>query len=133
MLNTAIRQPLQRQRAWHVAQPLVEDWMNAAAALLIGTHDFATFGRATTGESTVREVYSAEWLRDGEMLLFRIGANGFLNRMVRSIVGSLKMVGSGRWSNEEFAAAMEARERKRSATAAPAHGLYLVTVEYNND
>jgi tRNA pseudouridine38-40 synthase len=52
--------------------------------------------------------------------------------MVRSIVGSLKAVGSGQWTLAAFAAALAARERKWSATAAPAHGLYLVSVEYDN-
>ena len=66
------------------------------------------------------------------MLIFGICANAFLHRMVRSIVGSLRWVGSGKWSIDEFVDALEACDRKRSATAAPAHGLYLVSVEYDN-
>ena len=132
ILNAPVRQPLLRQRAWHVAQPLDLDRMNEAANLLIGVHDFATFGRATVGDSTIREVYSAAWRREEEMLHFHICANAFLNRMVRSIGGSLKMVGSGKWSKDDFADALASRERKRSATAAPAYGLYLVSVEYND-
>ena len=132
ILSTAIRRPLLRQRAWQVAQVLDQDRMNEVAASLIGVHDFATFGRATTGESTVREVFAAEWRREGEMLIFRICANAFLHRMVRSIVGSLKMVGCGKWTSEEFVGALAAHERKRSAMAAPAHGLYLISVEYDN-
>lgn len=133
ILNVPIRQPLWRHRAWHVAQRLNPARMNEAAALLIGVHDFATFGRPTVGESTIREVYSAAWRRDAHMVTFEISANGFLYRMVRSIVGSLKMVGCGKWSVLDFADALAARERKRSATAAPAHGLYLVSVEYDNE
>ena len=91
----------------------------------------ATFGRAPVGENTVREVVGAQWRREGQLLVFRITADAFLYRMVRSVVGSLKMVGSGRWSVDDFAVALRARERKRSATAAPAHGLYLVAVEYD--
>lgn len=133
ILNVPIRQPLWRHRAWHVAQRLNPARMNEAAALLIGVHDFATFGRPTVGESTIREVYSAVWRRDAQMVTFEISANGFLYRMVRSIVGSLKAVGCGKWSVGDFADALAARERKRSATAAPAHGLYLVSVEYDNE
>jgi tRNA pseudouridine38-40 synthase len=132
ILNEPIRQPLWRYRAWHVAQRLDLARMNEAAALLIGAHDFATFGRPTVGDSTIREVYAATWRSAGQTAIFEICANGFLHRMVRSIVGSLKMVGSGRWSFDDFAEALAARERKRSATAAPAHGLYLVSVEYDN-
>ncbi len=132
VVNTPVRQPLLRQRAWHVVAALDEGRMNAAAALLPGVHDFATFGRAPVGDNTVREVYLAEWRREGDMLLFRICANAFLYRMVRSLVGSLRKVGEGRWSVDDFAAALAARDRKRSASAAPAHGLYLVAVEYDS-
>ena len=132
ILNAPVRQPLWRHRRWHVAQALDEARMNAAAALLVGTRDFATFGRAPVGDNTVREVQVAEWQRDGQLLVFRISANAFLYRMVRSVVGSLKMVGSGSWSVDDFAAALAAHERKRSAAAAPAHGLYLVAVDYDD-
>ena len=133
ILNTPIRQPLWRYRAWHIAQRLDLDRMNEAAALLIGMHDFATFGRPTVGDNTVREVVSASWRSEEQLAIFEICANGFLHRMVRSTVGSLKMVGCGKWSIGDFADALAARERRRSATAAPAHGLYLVSVEYDNE
>lgn len=132
ILNVPLRQPLMRYRAWQVSQPLDLASMNVAAALLIGAHDFATFGRPTVGDSTVREVFTAEWRRDGDLLVFRICANAFLHRMVRSVVGSLREVGCGKWSVDDFAAAMASRQRKRSATSAPAHGLYLVSVEYRD-
>ena len=65
------------------------------------------------------------------MLVFRICANAFLFRMVRSLVGSLRKVGDGSWSVDDFADALSARDRQRSAAAAPAHGLYLIAVEYD--
>jgi tRNA pseudouridine38-40 synthase len=132
ILPGPVRRPLWRQRAWRVAQLLDVARMNAAAARLIGRHDFATFGRAPVGENTVREVYRAAWRVEGEMLVFRITANAFLQRMVRSLVGSLKEVGAGKWSVDDLAAALAAGERQRSATAAPAHGLYLESVEYDD-
>lgn len=132
VLNVPLRQPLWRQRAWHISGSLDVAQMDAAAALLIGVHDFATFGRPTVGESTVREVFEATWRREGDWLIFRICANAFLHRMVRSVVGSLKDVGCGRWTVDEFAAALSARDRKRAATSAPPHGLYLIAIEYDN-
>ncbi len=132
VLQSPIRQPLLRKRAWHVMETLDVAHMNAAAARLPGTQDFATFGRAPVGDNTMREVFEAWWRRDGKLLVFRISANAFLFRMVRSLVGSLKAVGDGRWSVDDFAAALEARDRRRSASAAPAHGLYLFSVEYEN-
>jgi tRNA pseudouridine38-40 synthase len=128
----SVRQPLLRNRAWHVRRNLDLAAMNAAAALLVGVHDFATFGRPPVGDNAVREVYEAVWRPVGELLVFRIAANAFLNRMVRGLVGSLKEVGAGRWSVDDFGEALAARDRRRSATAAPAHGLYLVSVEYEN-
>jgi tRNA pseudouridine38-40 synthase len=104
--------------------------MNEAAISLVGVHDFATFGQPPKGTNTVREVFEAHWVRDGDWLAFRIQANAFLQRMVRSIVGSLKMVGTGDWSVDDFVMALQACDRSRSAMVAPAHGLYLVSVEY---
>jgi tRNA pseudouridine38-40 synthase len=131
ILNAPIRQPLLCRRAWHVAEGLDLERMNAAAAALRGTQDFATFGRAPVGDNTVREVFEAAWRRDGELLVFRVSANAFLFRMVRSLVGSLRAVGDGRWLVDDFTAALQARDRRRSASAAPAHGLYLLSVEYD--
>lgn len=125
-----VRNPLQRHRSWHVIRPLDVAAMNAAAASLVGRHDFATFGRPPQGESTVREVFSAVWQREDPFLRFRVEANAFLYRMVRSLVGSLVAVGQGSWSVADFEAAFHACERNRSAAVAPPQGLYLVSVTY---
>lgn len=130
--NAPIRRPLDRQRCWHVARPLNVDGMNEAAALLVGTHDFATFGRPPQGHNTIREVYRAAWQREEAQLRFEITANAFLYRMVRSLAGSLAAVGMGKWTVAQFADAFQAHERSRSATAAPAHGLYLVSIDYED-
>jgi tRNA pseudouridine38-40 synthase len=128
--NAPVRSPIHRNRSWHVRQPLNVTLMNEAAQLLLGVQDFATFGQPTQGESTVRELFFAQWQRQDEFLVFLIEANAFLQRMVRSVVGSLTAVGEGRWSVEEFEAALNARDRRRSAMVAPPHGLYLVSVTY---
>jgi tRNA pseudouridine38-40 synthase len=128
--NAAVRSPIRRQRSWHVAKPLDWERMNQAASCLIGVHDFATFGQPPQGVVTVREVFTARWEKRNEFLLFSIEANAFLYRMARSIVGSLKAVGEGRWTVEQFEAALAARNRSRSGTVAPAQGLTLVSVTY---
>ena len=128
--NSTVRSPLRRQRSWHVAKPLDWERMNQAAACLIGIHDFATFGQPPQGTVTVREVFAARWEKRYEFLVFSIVANAFLYRMVRSIVGSLKMVGEGRWTVEQFEAALAACDRSRSGKVVPAQGLTLVSVTY---
>ena len=128
--NAAVRSPICRQYAWHVKRPLDEYKMNQAAQALVGVQDFATFGQPPQGESTVRELFTAVCRRDGEQVSIFIEANAFLQRMVRSIVGSLKLVGEGSWTVEQFVTALEARDRSQCGTVAPPHGLYLVSVTY---
>jgi tRNA pseudouridine38-40 synthase len=131
--NTAVRSPLRRYRSWHISQPLDVAVMNEAASCLRGVHDFATFGQPPQGNNTVREVFAARWQRQEELVVFFIEANAFLQRMVRSLVGSMKAVGDGRWSIAEFEAALNACDRRRSGAVAPAHGLYLVSVTYGEE
>lgn len=125
-----LRSPLRRTRSWHVVRPLAMDQMNAAAACLPGVQDFATFGRPPQGTNTVREIFRAEWKRDGDYLFFHVEANAFLYRMVRSLVGCLKLVGEGRWTVKDFENAKNACDRRAVAVLAPAHGLYLEAVTY---
>jgi tRNA pseudouridine38-40 synthase len=128
--NKPVRSPLRRHHCWHVIKPLDLDLLNRAASMVQGEHDFATFGRPPVGENTVRKVLLAEWNDRKGFLVFTIEATAFLNRMVRSLVGTMKAVGEGRWSTESFLAALEACDRSRAGQTAPAHGLYLVSVSY---
>jgi tRNA pseudouridine38-40 synthase len=93
-------------------------------------HDFATFGRPPQGENTVRTVYRAEFRQEGHLTVFDIEADAFLNRMVRSIVGTLVLVGWGWMSPEEFEMLMQARDRSLVKQVAPAYGLTLMQVNY---
>ena len=106
--------------------------MNQAAKYLLGVHNFATFGQPPQGSNFVRELFMAEWTRSDCDLTFRIEANAFLYRMVRSIVGSLKLVGEDTWSTEEFVEAFKAQNRHECGTVAPPQGLCLVSVTYKN-
>ena len=105
------------------------DRLNRDAACLIGEHDFATFASAADGNgSTVRTVYSASFSVRRAMIVFSIAADGFLWKMVRSIVGSLLANGPNRVPLRD---ALEARDRSASGTTAPPHGLFLHKVCYD--
>jgi tRNA pseudouridine38-40 synthase len=104
--------------------------MSEASSLLIGEHDFATFGTPPQGKNTFRHVLQAGWTQEESALYFDIEANAFLYRMVRSIVGTLLKVGTGVLSVREFAALFGAAERSRSGPTAAANGLCLMAVKY---
>ncbi len=129
--NAPVRSPLRRRHSWHVRHALDLEGMNQAAVSLMGEHDFATFGMPPQGKNTVREVIQAYFRRQQEFIVLYIEATAFLYRMVRSLVGSLVAVGSDVWSVEDFIAAFQARDRNRSAAAAPPQGLFLVSVAYD--
>ncbi len=128
--NAPVRDPLQVRISWHVKPALDVEAMQEAARALIGTHDFATFGQAPDGGSTVRTVYRAEWKASGARLAFTIEANAFLYKMVRSIVGTLKEVGMRAMTPAEFAEVLRAADRSLAGATAPPHGLFLVRVVY---
>jgi tRNA pseudouridine38-40 synthase len=104
--------------------------MIEASRCLVGTHDFAAFGRPPQGENTVRTVARTEWRKRDTYLTFDIEANAFLYRMVRSIVGTLVLVGLGQTSLEQFEAILYGRDRSRIRKIAPAQGLCLMRVDY---
>jgi tRNA pseudouridine38-40 synthase len=122
---------LDANRAWRVVHRLDAEAMHAAAAFLIGRHDFTTFRAAgCQAKSPLRtlDVLSVE--RAGDAIDIRASARSFLHHQVRSIVGSLKLVGEGRWRPEDLRDALDARDRKRCGALAPACGLYLTRVDY---
>jgi tRNA pseudouridine38-40 synthase len=126
-----VRSPLRARYAWHVATPLDFEALQAASATLLGTHDFATFGTdPDDGSNTVRTVSLAEWRRAGDEFTFDIQAEAFLYRMVRSLVGALKLVGAGELSLTAFAELRQARNRAQCPPPAPPQGLCLLEVIY---
>ena len=128
--NAAWRDPLRRLYALHVADPLDVSAMREAARHLTGEHDFAAFGQATTGESTVRVMHRAEIGGDRPWITVDLEANGFLYRMVRGIVGALVEVGRGKISVDRFVGILYSRERGQAEKTAPPHGLCLMRVNY---
>jgi len=134
ILNTPLRSPLLRLYSWHVPYALDTRLMETATTHLVGSHDFAAFGQPTDGTpSTVREILHAVWDRepiDG-LLGFSICGTGFLRYMVRSLVGTLVLVGSKKIRPEEFREILQSRDRSRSGPTAPPHGLCLKSVQYD--
>jgi len=128
--NASVHDPLTAATTWTYEEPLDVDAMNRAAEPLLGSHDFVAFCRKQVDLSTEREVHWAKWRRKHEMVEFSIGANSFCHQMVRSIVGVSVEVGRGRVSAEAIPAILAAKERHRSAGAAPAHALVLVAISY---
>jgi tRNA pseudouridine38-40 synthase len=122
---------LERNRAWGTFKRLDVEAMHDAAHALIGNHDFSTF-RSTECQaaSPVKTLDRLEVSRHGEVIRVEASARSFLHNQVRSMVGSLKLVGEGRWQRSDLEAALEARDRAACGPVAPAHGLYLVKVDY---
>lgn len=126
-----VRHPLLERTNWQISYELDLDAMQIAANLLIGTHDFATFGQPTQGEVTIRDVYEARFTTvETNQYQFTIEGNAFLKHMVRSIMGMLVEVGRDKMSVVAFEAALAAKNRTHAAKTAPPHGLTLVQVNY---
>ncbi len=152
--NANLINPFERAYAWHVPGPLAIDAMQTAARALEGRHDFASFQAAASARrSTERAVFSShvfahddsrsaalrpstgagrpELVESGGCLLtYEISGNGFLRHMVRAIAGSLVDIGRGRRSPEWLSAVVSSRDRTQAGPTAPAHGLFLVRVDY---
>ncbi len=123
---------LDRGRAWWVPVALDADAMAAAAQALIGRHDFTSF-RASKCQATspvkTLDVLAPRRVDGGIEVIAE--ARSFLHHQVRNMVGSLKLVGEGKWSVDDMAAALDARDRARGGPTAPAEGLYLTAVRYD--
>jgi tRNA pseudouridine38-40 synthase len=131
ILNRIAPPALDRAQVWHVVAPLDVDLMNAGAAHLVGHHDFTTF-RAThcQARSPERTLGMLKAVRDGDVIDVFAEARSFLHNQVRSMVGTLKAVGEGRWQPDDVARVLAARDRTRCGMTAPAAGLTLMSVDY---
>ncbi|MBI3434151.1 MAG: tRNA pseudouridine(38-40) synthase TruA [Proteobacteria bacterium] len=123
---------LDRDRAWRAPRPLDVAAMHAAAQRLLGKHDFTTFRAAECqASSPIKTLERLDVLRVGEdEIAVHAAARSFLHHQVRSMVGSLVLVGDGKWHEGDLAAALAARDRVACGPVAPPHGLYLAAVEY---
>jgi len=120
----------------HYPFPLDEDRMREAAGRFVGSHDFAAFAASTGSEdddrerSTVREVYSADLVREGDELVFSVRGRSFLRYMVRKMVGTLLDVGRGRLLPEDIERLYQSKDRSKSGPTVPPQGLCMVSVEH---
>ena len=107
--------------------------MQEAAKYFEGEHDFKAFkSSGTSGKNSVRTIYKAEVKKDGERIIIELTGNGFLYNMVRIISGTLLDVGLGKIKPEEISEIIKSKNRQNAGKTLPAHGLYLVCVEYKN-
>lgn len=134
ILNRPGRPAIDQGRVWHVKKPLDAEAMHAAAQYLLGQHDFTTFRDAQCqAQSPIKTMDVARVTRVGNEVHLVFEARSFLHRQVRSMTGSLAEVGLGRWTPEEFKAALDAADRTRCGPVAPSDGLYLTGVTYDTE
>jgi tRNA pseudouridine38-40 synthase len=122
---------LDRNRVWWLPVALDAERMANAARALLGRHDFTTFRAAQCqANSPVRTLDRLDVTRSGDEIIVEASARSFLHNQVRSMVGSLRLVGDGKWSAGDLEAALNATDRAACGPVAPAAGLYLVSVDY---
>lgn len=122
---------IDRDRAWRVPVPLDVGAMAAGAARLIGHHDFTSFrAKECQAKSPMKTLDVLDVRRQGELVLIVAEARSFLHHQVRNMVGTLKLVGEGKWSPDDVTRALDARDRAKGGPTAPAAGLCLTGVVY---
>jgi len=117
--------------AWHVPKPLALEPMQNAAKLLIGKHDFTTFrAQFCQANTPIKTLDALEIKIEGDLVIIETSARSFLYHQVRNMVGTLTMVGTGQWTQDDFKSAFEARKRAAGGPTAPPEGLFFWGVEY---
>ena len=122
---------LDRDQVWHVARALDARAMHEAAQILVGQHDFTTFRSVQCqAKSPIKTLDRLDISQRGDEIVCRASARSFLHHQVRSMVGSLKRVGEGKWAARDLARALAARDRTACGPVAPPEGLTLIRVDY---
>ena len=125
---------LEHGRAWQVPRALDADAMHRAAQALVGVHDFTTFRSAhCQAASPLKSLDRLDVRREGEWVLVETAARSFLHHQVRSMVGTLALVGLGQWREAQVAEVLAALDRTRLGHNAPAQGLYFVAATYPDE
>jgi tRNA pseudouridine38-40 synthase len=125
---------LEKGKAWHLARDLDAEAMHRAAQALVGRHDFSTFRSAhCQAKDPVKTLDRLAVRREGDHVIIEAEARSFLHHQVRSMVGTLALVGQGQWREEQVAEALAARDRAALGLNAPSEGLYFVRAAYPDD
>lgn len=131
IINRRAPLTLDRGKAWHVIAELDADRMHEAAQHLVGHHDFTTFRHAQCqARSPLKTLDELTVDREGDEIFVHASARSFLHHQVRSMVGTLKLVGEGKWMPDDVRRALEARDRTALGFNAPPDGLYFIAAEY---
>jgi len=136
ILNRSAPSALHNDCIWHMKKELDTQAMHDAAQLLLGHHDFSTFRDSQCqAKSAMRtldrlDVIATPRSIDGQNIEIHAEAQSFLHHQVRNLVGSLVMVGNGKWTADDLKNALEAKDRTKGGPTAPATGLYLVRIDY---
>ncbi len=131
ILNRRAPAVIERNHVWHVPMALDADAMDHAAGSILGTHDFTTFRSAECqANSPMRTLDHFAVRRELDHIVITASARSFLHHQVRSMVGSLKLVGEGKWKPAKLRAVLDARDRSQCGAMAPSAGLYLTRVDY---
>jgi tRNA pseudouridine38-40 synthase len=134
ILNRRSRPGLMANRVWHVPNPLDAAAMHAAAQRLLGRHDFTSFRAASCqAKSPIRTLDRLDVNRTDDVIEIVTEARSFLHHQVRNFVGTLKLVGEGRWPIERITTALNARNRAAAGPTAPPEGLTLIGVGYDDN
>lgn len=131
ILTTSVRSPLHRFHSWHIREPLDLVAMKEAARHFVGTHDYAAFRASNcSAKTTVRRVDSVTVEHSGNLVIIDVIGGGFLKNMVRVMAGTLVDIGRGRFSPEHIPWLLHNGDRKKAGVTAPACGLCLMKVYY---
>lgn len=129
--NSEIGTAIYRNLEYHIPQKLNVEDMKKAIKYFEGEHDFKAFkSSGTSSKSSVRIIYNAGIIEDGEKIIIELTGNGFLYNMVRIISGTLVEVGLGKIKPEDIQKIIESKDRKKAGKTLPSQGLYLVEVIY---
>jgi len=122
---------LEKNRAWHIKNNLDIKLLKKGAKLFEGTHDFSTYRASScSAKSPIKKMNSVKVKKNGEQVVIIFKSKSFLQNQVRSMVGSLKYLSSGKWTYKDFKKAFESKNRNKCAPPAPASGLYLYSIRY---
>ena len=122
---------LEKNKAWHIKKKINVKIMKKGADILKGTHNFSTFRASSCqAKSPIKTMKKAIIKKNKDRIVLTFQSKSFLQQQVRSMVGSLKYLGEGKWDLNDFKKAFSSKKRTMCAPPAPAHGLYLTKVIY---